>query len=199
MTARDAPYGGRCGFHGFVGDAYMRPAPFPFVRGRFPNRPYNRNARRAAKGQPRRPFDLVGNNIETAARVSPPPRAAAKPVIPAKAGIQNRGARRRTGRSRSIHARVHGFVGAVREPPVFFDDTARPPGDCPFGRRGRVVPERSLRDIRTAAGREYARRTTTGGCVPPRRTKSPRAAARRARGTGRKNAPPTGGGDFDFA
>jgi len=29
-----------------------------------------------AKGQPRRPFDPVGNNIETAARISPPPRAA---------------------------------------------------------------------------------------------------------------------------
>ena len=103
----------------------MRPAPFPFVRGRFPNRPCNRNARRAAagvvpcqnqnpgfrnptalseltprmtaKGQPRHPFDPAGDNIETAARVSPPARAAAKPVIPAKVGIQNRGARRRTG------------------------------------------------------------------------------------------------------
>jgi len=29
-----------------------------------------------AKDQPRRPFDLTGNNIETAARISPPPRAA---------------------------------------------------------------------------------------------------------------------------
>ena len=38
-------------------------------------------------------------------------------VIPAKAGIRNRGAAA-NGRSRPIHARVHGFVGAAREPPV---------------------------------------------------------------------------------
>ena len=40
------------------------------------------------KGQPWRPFALIGNSIETAAKISPPANAAPAPVIPAKAGIQ---------------------------------------------------------------------------------------------------------------
>ncbi len=81
-----------------------------------------------------------------AARVSPPALAAAKPVVPAKAGIRNRGARRPTdvpgqsmrgfmvsqGRPPAAARRQWrgwggDIVGAVREPPGFFDARADPP------------------------------------------------------------------------
>ncbi len=163
MTAGDAPYGGRCGFHGFVGETRERfhscvPRRSRLRRGRFPNRPYNRNARRAAKGQPRRPFDLVGNNIETAARVSPPPRAAAKPVIPAKAGIRNRGARRQTGVPGQS---MRGF---------------RP-------RRAGTGRDLSLRDVRAAAGCGCGGEDNHRG-LSLRLPQSPRAAASPARKRG---------------
>ncbi len=60
---------------------------------------------------------------------------------------------------------------AIREPPVFKRHSHR---------RRRVVPERPLRNVRAAARREYARRTTTGGCPydPPRVIAGPANGAR---------------------
>ena len=62
-------------------------------------------------------------------------------------------------------------------------------------RRRRGVPERPLRMI---PGRREANpaRTTTGGCVPPRRGQVAARGVIAGPATGRKNAPPTGGSGF---
>ncbi len=59
-----------------------------------------------AKGQPRRPFDPAGNNIETAARISPPPRAAPESRHSGEGRNPEPGRAAANGRSRPIHARV---------------------------------------------------------------------------------------------
>ena len=72
------------------------------------------------------------------------------------------------GRSRPIHARVHGFVGAVREPLVFLTAWADNPAivrSVDGAGRSRTTPTGWLR----GGGRETRRRTTTGGCPYDRR------------------------------
>ncbi len=91
------------------------------------------------------------------------------------------------GRSRSIHARVHGFVGAAREPPVLTAWADNPAIVRLVGGAGR---SRTTPTECSRIGGMGTRRGQPQGVVPTglNRRRVNRADPR----TGRKNAPPTG-------